>query len=103
MAKRDPRVDEYIEKSAAFARPILRHLRRVVHLVARRSKRRSSGASRTSFTSGSCAAWPRSSITAPSGFGKRSWFLLATNVQRNTQWDILGRSHPWPICHRKRL
>src|SRR5881396_1817568 len=32
MAKRDPRVDEYIEKSAAFARPILRHLRRVVHL-----------------------------------------------------------------------
>lgn len=31
MAKRDPRVDDYIEKSADFARPILRHLREVVH------------------------------------------------------------------------
>jgi uncharacterized protein YdeI (YjbR/CyaY-like superfamily) len=32
LAKRDPRVDDYIEKSAEFARPILKHLRRVVHL-----------------------------------------------------------------------
>jgi uncharacterized protein YdeI (YjbR/CyaY-like superfamily) len=31
MGKTDPRVDAYIEKSAEFARPILRHLRRVVH------------------------------------------------------------------------
>ncbi|MFI5208897.1 MAG: YdeI family protein [Gemmatimonadales bacterium] len=31
MAKRDPRIDAYIEKSAEFARPILRHLREVVH------------------------------------------------------------------------
>jgi uncharacterized protein YdeI (YjbR/CyaY-like superfamily) len=32
MAKRDPRVDDYIEKSAEFAQPILKHLRRIVHL-----------------------------------------------------------------------
>ena len=32
MGKRDPRVDDYIEKSAEFARPILKYLRRVVHL-----------------------------------------------------------------------
>jgi uncharacterized protein YdeI (YjbR/CyaY-like superfamily) len=32
MEKRDPRVDDYIEKSVEFARPILKHLRRVVHL-----------------------------------------------------------------------
>ena len=31
MGKRDPRVDAYIEKAAPFARPILRHLRQVVH------------------------------------------------------------------------
>lgn len=31
MGTRDPRVDAYIEKSAAFAKPILRHLRAVVH------------------------------------------------------------------------
>lgn len=31
MGKKDPRVDAYIEKSAAFAQPILRHLRAVVH------------------------------------------------------------------------
>ncbi|KFN42826.1 YdeI/OmpD-associated family protein [Arenimonas oryziterrae] len=31
MGSRDPRVDAYIEKSAEFARPILRHLREVVH------------------------------------------------------------------------
>ena len=31
MAKKDPRVDAYIEKAAPFARPILRHLRQVVH------------------------------------------------------------------------
>jgi uncharacterized protein YdeI (YjbR/CyaY-like superfamily) len=31
MGQKDPRIDAYIEKSADFARPILRHLRKVVH------------------------------------------------------------------------
>jgi len=31
MAARDPRIDAYITKSAEFARPILAHLREVVH------------------------------------------------------------------------
>jgi uncharacterized protein YdeI (YjbR/CyaY-like superfamily) len=31
MATKDPRIDAYIEKSAAFAKPILKHLRKVVH------------------------------------------------------------------------
>jgi uncharacterized protein YdeI (YjbR/CyaY-like superfamily) len=31
MGKKDPRVDAYIARSAPFARPILRHLRKVVH------------------------------------------------------------------------
>jgi uncharacterized protein YdeI (YjbR/CyaY-like superfamily) len=31
MGKKDPRVDDYITGSAAFAKPILRHLRKVVH------------------------------------------------------------------------
>ena len=31
MPTRDPRIDSYIEKSAPFARPILTHLREVVH------------------------------------------------------------------------
>ena len=31
MAEHDPRIDAYIDKSAEFAKPILRHLRRVVH------------------------------------------------------------------------
>ena len=31
MGTRDPRVDAYIEKSADFAKPILTHLRDVVH------------------------------------------------------------------------
>ena len=31
MAKRDPRIDAYIDKSADFAKPILTHLREVVH------------------------------------------------------------------------
>jgi uncharacterized protein YdeI (YjbR/CyaY-like superfamily) len=31
MAARDPRIDAYIAKSAEFARPILEHLREVVH------------------------------------------------------------------------
>lgn len=31
MGKRDPRIDVYIERSAEFAKPILRHLREVVH------------------------------------------------------------------------
>jgi uncharacterized protein YdeI (YjbR/CyaY-like superfamily) len=32
MAQKDPRIDAYIEKAAPFARPILKHLRRVVHI-----------------------------------------------------------------------
>lgn len=32
MGKRDPRIDSYIKKSAEFARPILKHLRELVHL-----------------------------------------------------------------------
>jgi uncharacterized protein YdeI (YjbR/CyaY-like superfamily) len=31
MPKKDPRIDAYIAKSAEFARPILKHLRAVVH------------------------------------------------------------------------
>jgi uncharacterized protein YdeI (YjbR/CyaY-like superfamily) len=31
MGKKDPRVDVYIAKSAEFARPILKHIRKVVH------------------------------------------------------------------------
>jgi uncharacterized protein YdeI (YjbR/CyaY-like superfamily) len=31
MGKKDPRVDAYIAKSAAFAQPILKHIRKVVH------------------------------------------------------------------------
>jgi len=31
MGTRDPRIDAYIDKSADFAQPILRHLREVVH------------------------------------------------------------------------
>ena len=31
MGKRDPRVDEYISKSEDFAKPILKHLRKLVH------------------------------------------------------------------------
>jgi uncharacterized protein YdeI (YjbR/CyaY-like superfamily) len=32
VAKRDPRVDAYIEQAAPFAKPILKHLRRIVHI-----------------------------------------------------------------------
>jgi uncharacterized protein YdeI (YjbR/CyaY-like superfamily) len=31
MAKKDPRIDAYIAKSADFAQPILKHLRKMVH------------------------------------------------------------------------
>lgn len=31
MARKDPRVDDYIQNAAPFARPILKHLRKVVH------------------------------------------------------------------------
>jgi uncharacterized protein YdeI (YjbR/CyaY-like superfamily) len=31
MGKKDPRVDVYIDKSAGFAKPILKHLRKIVH------------------------------------------------------------------------
>ena len=31
MGKRDPRIDAYIAAAAPFARPILEHLRAVVH------------------------------------------------------------------------
>jgi uncharacterized protein YdeI (YjbR/CyaY-like superfamily) len=31
MVKKDPRVDRYIEKSAPFAQPILKYIRKVVH------------------------------------------------------------------------
>jgi uncharacterized protein YdeI (YjbR/CyaY-like superfamily) len=31
MGKKDPRVDAYIDKAAAFARPILKRLRKIVH------------------------------------------------------------------------
>ncbi len=31
MATKDPRVDAYIDKSAAFAKPIMNHIREIVH------------------------------------------------------------------------
>jgi uncharacterized protein YdeI (YjbR/CyaY-like superfamily) len=32
MAKKDPRVDAYIKRAVPFARPILKHLRKIVHV-----------------------------------------------------------------------
>lgn len=32
VAEKDPRIDAYIERAAPFAQPILKHIRRVVHL-----------------------------------------------------------------------
>ncbi len=32
MAKKDSRVDAYIKRAAPFARPILKHLRKIVHV-----------------------------------------------------------------------
>jgi len=34
MSKKDPRVEEYIRSAAPFARPVLRHIREVVHEAA---------------------------------------------------------------------
>ena len=31
MGRKDPRIDAYIAKSADFAKPILKHLRELVH------------------------------------------------------------------------
>jgi len=31
MAKKDPRIDAYIKKAQPFARPILKHVRKLVH------------------------------------------------------------------------
>ena len=31
MEKKDPRIDAYIAKSADFAKPILNHIRKLVH------------------------------------------------------------------------
>jgi hypothetical protein len=39
MAKKDPRVDAYINKAAKLARPILKRLRKVVHGQVSRSDR----------------------------------------------------------------
>jgi hypothetical protein len=39
MAQKDPRVDEYISKAAPFARPILKHLRKMMHGVRACKKR----------------------------------------------------------------
>ena len=40
MPKTDPRIDPYIAKSADFAKPILLHLRALVHTACPRSRRR---------------------------------------------------------------
>ena len=33
MGKKDPRIDAYIEKSAPFAQPILKRLRKLIHVA----------------------------------------------------------------------
>ena len=43
MASKDPRIDAYIAKSAAFAKPILKHLRKIVHAGCPKWRRRSGG------------------------------------------------------------
>ena len=37
---KDPRVDDYIEKAADFARPILTHLREIAHRAPRAARGR---------------------------------------------------------------
>jgi len=44
MGTKDPRVDAYIVRSADFARPILNHLRTIVHAGCPEWRKRSRGA-----------------------------------------------------------
>jgi hypothetical protein len=40
MGSRDPRIDTYIARSAAFAQPVLTHLRDTVHATSPMSRQR---------------------------------------------------------------
>lgn len=70
MGKRDPRIDAYIEKSADFARPILEHLRAVVHEACPDVEETMKWSFPHFMHHGICAAWPASSSIARSVSGR---------------------------------
>ncbi len=65
----DPRVDVYIEKSADFAKPILTHIRKLVHKACPDVQETMKWSIPHSITREPSAVWPLLSSTVRSGFG----------------------------------
>jgi hypothetical protein len=70
MGPRAPRVDAYIDKAAEFSRPILSHLREMVHTGCPDVEETIKWGFPISSTKACSAAWPPSSCTAPSASGR---------------------------------
>ncbi len=70
MASKDLRVDAYIARSAAFATPILRHLRKLVHVnCPQATETLKWGMPHFEYKGGIFAAWRRSRRTVHLVFG----------------------------------
>ena len=73
MGKRDPRVDAYIAKAPEFAKPILAHIRDVVHDACPGVEEDLKWSTPSFIQRASCAGWPRSSSTRHSVSGSTIW------------------------------
>jgi hypothetical protein len=71
MGKKDARIDDYVANSPEFARPILIHLRKLVHTACRKWRRHSNGAIPLLLTKEYSVAWPLLSSIAFSAFGRK--------------------------------
>ena len=100
--KLDPRVDAQIESAPEFARPVLSHLRTLIHQAAR-WKRQSSGSAPSSCTRAkSSVRWARSKPIAASGSGVRACRRCCGRAasRGTTPLDRSGGSPPSPTCPR---
>lgn len=74
MGEHDPRIDACVAKAEPFARPILEHLRALVHEVCPDADETTRWGMPFFVSGGThrCATWPRSSTTPRSASGAMS-------------------------------
>ena len=98
MGSKDPRVDTYIAKSADFAKPILKHLRKSCTPAARKWRRRSSGQHPHFDYKGVMCGMAAFKEHCVFGFWKEALILYLNKIAEKTAMGSFGCLRLATIC-----
>ena len=102
MGSKDPRIDAYIARSADFAQPILKHLRKIVHAGCPNVEETVRWQHPNFDYKGVMCGMAAFKQHCVFGFWKEALILDRDTVAEKTRWGASDALLRWPICPARR-